>query len=267
MHFRAVFEPDPLPSIVISEIHYNPSEMIQGADELYEFIELVNIEERSIDLSGYRFSDGIYITFPTDTYIKPGECIILACDTKTYLNHGFQVFQFTDGRLSNSGETICLVNNLGECIDRVTYSDYFPWPLLPDGNGPSLELRDLKLDNSIYSSWKPSEIDGGTPGWSSLRTSVSNSPVPDEFIFSSSWPNPFSESVTFSFSLLTRRTIEISIFNLIDGKVCFQDKTTKNPGSYNFTWTPVSVNPGAYAITFTTEDYSYCTKLIYLGEN
>lgn len=42
------------------------------------------------------------------------------------------------------------------------------WPTEPAGNGPSLELIDPLLDNSVASSWRESGVDGGTPGASPL---------------------------------------------------------------------------------------------------
>ena len=48
-------------------------------------------------------------------------------------------------------------------IDTVTYADLDPWPVTPDGTGPSLELRDLAADNTLPASWGASLATGGTP--------------------------------------------------------------------------------------------------------
>jgi len=115
----AVFEPYNLPSIVISEIHYNPSADLQGDDDFYEFVELLSMEEGRVDISGYQFTKGIYFTFPQGSYMDPGEYIIVARTAATYGNKGFQVFQITSGRLDNAGEELCLTKNQGMIVDLV----------------------------------------------------------------------------------------------------------------------------------------------------
>ena len=68
------------------------------------------------------------------------------------------------GSLSNGGERIALLDGSGGLIDEVTYDDADPWPLTPDGSGPSLALIDPALDNSLATSWAASPADGGSPG-------------------------------------------------------------------------------------------------------
>ena len=43
------------------------------------------------------------------------------------------------------------------------YDNNLPWPPLADGHGPSLELTDTALDNSVPYSWAAS-TNFGTPG-------------------------------------------------------------------------------------------------------
>lgn len=159
----AVFEYTGPVNVVINEIHYNPSPL-QGDDEIYEFIELYNAGENTVDLSGYHFTEGITFTFPDGTIIQPGEYIVVACTSSTYQGRGYQVFQWSAGRLDNAGETITLADRYGNVIDTVTYGDAFPWPSEPDGNGPSLSLINPSSDNSQPENWKSSFIVGGTPG-------------------------------------------------------------------------------------------------------
>ena len=42
--------------------------------------------------------------------------------------------------------------------------DITPWPIEPDGTGPTLELKNLSLDNSSGENWSASLEVGGTPG-------------------------------------------------------------------------------------------------------
>jgi hypothetical protein len=62
--------------------------------------------------------------------------------------------QFTR-HLSNSSESLVLLDAFGNVIDEVCYYDVAPWPAA-DGNGYYLKLTDLYLDNSLPSSWTAS---------------------------------------------------------------------------------------------------------------
>ncbi len=162
----AVFEPEPPPAIVINEIHYNPADT-QGSDDLYEFIELVNADDHTIDLSGFAFGAGITYTFPDGASIAAGEIIVVAKAAGSYSAAlpGIQVFQWTSGSLDNGGEQLALLDADGNDIDRLTYDDVAPWPTAPDDNsGPSLSLLATNLDNTLAASWAPSTAANGTPG-------------------------------------------------------------------------------------------------------
>ena len=45
-----------------------------------------------------------------------------------------------DGRLSNSGEVVRLVDENLAIVTQVFWQTSDPWPVTPDGDGPSLEL-------------------------------------------------------------------------------------------------------------------------------
>ena len=69
-------------SIVINEIHYNPSSS-QGSDTEYEFIELYNAGGSSVDVADYYFS-GITYTFPSGTSIASGAFTVIARNSDNY---------------------------------------------------------------------------------------------------------------------------------------------------------------------------------------
>ena len=150
-------------SIVISEIYYNAAAS-QGRDKEYEFIELYNRGSASVDLSSYRFDDGIEMTLPEGTWLEPDQCLLLAKDASSYGDLATTVYQWDSGSLSNGGETIRLVDADGYWVDYVTYSDQQPWPTSADGDGASLELIDSELPNHIPANWAASSSVGGTPG-------------------------------------------------------------------------------------------------------
>jgi hypothetical protein len=74
-------------------------------------------------------------------------------------------FSYAGSSLSNSGEQVRLVNAGGTTIDDLTYDDADPWPVAPDGSGPSLEFddNDWSQDNALPLNWHASAAAYGTP--------------------------------------------------------------------------------------------------------
>ncbi|HBJ37281.1 MAG TPA: hypothetical protein DDZ51_21515 [Planctomycetaceae bacterium] len=162
----AVNEPAPLTpgSVIINEIHYNPGpDGVVDGDA--EFLELLNLTDQDINLSGASFV-GFTLIFAEGTILGAGEYAIvgpsIALAESTW--GVTPIAEFAAGGLSGSGELIRFLAADGvTVIDEVSYLDRGPWPTVPDGNGPSLELRDPGLDNSLAASWGAS-IGGPTPG-------------------------------------------------------------------------------------------------------
>jgi plastocyanin len=144
--------------IVINEISYNSPE--SGNDSL-EYIEIYNAGTGHVDLTGWHFTGGIEDTFPS-IHLNGGEFYVTAINANAMASvFGINVHQWSAGALNNSGETIRLVDAGGNLIDSVFYDDLDPWPLEPDGLGPSLELVDATLDNNDGANWQAS---GGATG-------------------------------------------------------------------------------------------------------
>jgi len=152
-----------LADIIITEIHYNPSPE-QGLDERYEFLELYNDGDMPVDLSGWQVDDGVVCSIPDGTVLEPGGHLVIAADADSYAHLDCQVLAWEEGKLSNGGETLRLVDEEGFWVDCVAYDDEGVWCDDADGNGPSLELVDASLPNHIAAHWQASQSSGGTPG-------------------------------------------------------------------------------------------------------
>ncbi len=155
--------------VVISELMYHAPD----GDPLYadvEFIELANTGATAVDLGGWRFTAGITLAtsdqaLPAGLTI-PGDSMIVGTNDPTLFQakYGFAAdFSYAGTSLSNGGEQVTLVDASAVTIDDVTYDDAAPWPIAPDGGGPSLELSDLTADNAIAANWHASSVDFGTP--------------------------------------------------------------------------------------------------------
>ncbi len=165
--FFSIIAPLPDPVIVINEIMYNPSNANPFMnDDYYEYLELFNNSGFDVYLDNCSFSAGIDFTFPVGTAIPDGGYLVVAKNADTIASYyGItNVIQWTSGNLGNSGEPVTLVDPEGGVLDDVSYLDVAPWPTTPDGFGPSLELLDPALDNSLAENWAASAAQFGTPG-------------------------------------------------------------------------------------------------------
>ncbi|MFT4546989.1 MAG: VCBS repeat-containing protein [Pseudoalteromonas tetraodonis] len=164
-----------LNSIVINEIMYHPA----SDNDSEEYIEITNIGENLVDLSGWKIFDGVDYTFPART-IPPSGFLVIAADVSAFeAIHGAigNVIGGWSGRLSNSGERVRLENIDGIEIDDVTYSDEgewaarerigstrgWDWNSAHDGGGQSLELIFTGLSNKQGQNWSTS-LGSPTPG-------------------------------------------------------------------------------------------------------
>ena len=152
-----------LADVIITEIHFNPSPD-QGLDEHYEFLELYNNGETPADLSGWQVDDGILCSISDGTILEPGGYLVIAADADSYAHLDCQVVAWEEGKLSNGGETLRVVDEEGFWVDCVAYNDEGVWCDEADGNGPSLELIDVNSPNHIAFNWQASQAVGGTPG-------------------------------------------------------------------------------------------------------
>ena len=153
-------------NLVISEIHYNPSDE-QGNDS--EFVELMNVSNQRISLNGVRFTRGISYTFEDQASLDPGSRILLVYDPSAFQNtYGTDpvVGGVYLSRLSNGGEGLTLSAADGSIIESIEYNDRSPWPLIADGVGYSLVRVSpgAVADGSLPQNWRSSVEPGGTPG-------------------------------------------------------------------------------------------------------
>ncbi len=166
---------DPLNvGLVINEIHYDS----EPKTEFVEFIELLNTNSTSLDLSGCSFTDGVTFTFPSNTILEATGYVIITENVDEFTAKfspppGVPVFQY-EGSLSNDGETIELTNATGALLDSVTYRAKFPWPISPNGEGDSMQLINATPDNDLGGAWR-GELP--TPGQANANFATNTPPL------------------------------------------------------------------------------------------
>jgi hypothetical protein len=176
----SVTAPASAATLAITELNYNPHDANPGLGELnvdaqeFEFVELRNIGNETIDLTGVAFSEvavngeqqGIQFTFGART-LAPGEHVLVVENLAAFQSRygtGLSVAGEYSGKLANGGETVTLKAASGAVIASFAFDDGNGWPTAADGNGKSLEVISVAGDYNSASNWRASNAMGGSPG-------------------------------------------------------------------------------------------------------
>lgn len=164
----ALFEPSEFfpGQVVINEINYKAAPWLNTLD----WVEFTNTGDATVALNDWIFkdeNDNNEFTFEPSTTIGSGEFLVLCQDPVAFGLHNPDVENIYgpfDFGFSSNGELLRLYDPTGDLIDFVEYGVSPPWPVSPNGLGPTLELMDPLLDNTIAQSWFARDEAGGTPG-------------------------------------------------------------------------------------------------------
>ena len=171
--------------VMISEIMHHPGHEENTPENIgEEYIELYNDGEEPVGLLGWRFTNGVNYTVTDDIILGVDQYYVIASDANAFLAKYPGVTNVVggwEGRLSNSGEEIELVDSAGVLVDIVRYADQGDWAIRElgpvdhehrgwmwadshDGDGDSLELINPDVSNEYGQNWAASTGSGGTPG-------------------------------------------------------------------------------------------------------
>lgn len=133
----------------------------------FEYVELQNTGTLAMDVGNLSF-EGIDFKFPPNTWLGPGEFMVLASGASpaefAIRYPAVQVAGWFGGSLRNEGERLALIDINGNTVCSVTYGRGNGWPIQAGGGGYSLELASLDLDPNSPASWRASRALGGSPG-------------------------------------------------------------------------------------------------------
>lgn len=166
---RGAFVVDP-PRLLLTEIMFRPptaAGSLPVADTL-EFLELLNAGPRAVNLTGFRFTNGVDFVFSPASVLAPGARVVvvrnLAAFRAAYPAVTNVAGEFV-GDLDDGIGRIHLVSNLDQTLFDVTYRD--DWQPLADGAGFSLVLRsEVPPPEDLVQAehWRISARVGGSPG-------------------------------------------------------------------------------------------------------
>jgi hypothetical protein len=156
-----------LHDVLINEIFADPTPRI-GLPEK-EFIELYNRSAKTLNIVGWKFTDGSKTAIFGTKNILPNSYLILCSnsDTSDFKPYGKVLGLSNFPSLNNSGDNLKLTNKTGNIIDQVNYSDEWYRDKTKKEGGYSLERIDPEFLCSDLGgqNWLASKSDtGGTPG-------------------------------------------------------------------------------------------------------
>ena len=164
----------------ITELMANPAPAAPGQtidSGAFEFVELKNTGDESLDISSVSFTQGIVFDFTDSpiTALSPGAHVLVVKDEQAFTErYGVEAAtriagQYL-GQLANNGERIAVEDFWNGMVLDFSYGDGRAWPLGADGAGHSLVPRDSALIQSSVSAlnypghWRRSTHIHGSPG-------------------------------------------------------------------------------------------------------
>ncbi len=171
-------EPATASNLVISEIQYHPAVTAAdfppgyNDDTFFEYVELMNIGTKRVDLMGLRFTDGLTWEFDETASVPrlllPGQRALVVGHAAAFMHRhgtGLPVAGVFTGQLDNGGELLTLQNGSGAVVRSFIYDDIAPWPVAADGSGPSMVLirPETNPAHGVATNWRAS-YGTGNPG-------------------------------------------------------------------------------------------------------
>ncbi|MGC6426108.1 MAG: lamin tail domain-containing protein [Akkermansiaceae bacterium] len=164
-------------SLRVTEVNYHPADPTPAEEaalpgvtaEDFEFVEFINTSITTLNLAGVQVTEGVAYTFPVNAALPSNTRIIIAKNPAAfairYPGYGGIAYGPYSGQLNNDGDTIRVVDAVGENILVFTYNDV--WYSETDGAGKSLVLNDETFPYDgldLAAAWIASEQTNGTPG-------------------------------------------------------------------------------------------------------
>jgi endonuclease/exonuclease/phosphatase family metal-dependent hydrolase len=251
--------------IVISEVMPNPASV---SDSYGEWFELYNSGDTTINLSNWLIKSGEneehIISGDVSPFIDPDQYLVFGKNDNISINGGLVIdYQYSNISFSNNNDELLIINQNGEIVDEVHYTN--DWPF---GSGIAMEIHDPESDNGISSNWFSSTLtygngDNGSPGTfhnGSLNTKQNT--IPNSFFLSSPFPNPFNPKITFKFSVPEKDRISIEIFDSNGRLVHTMIKEVFSPGEHIMSWNAFDQSSGVFFIKFKYQNQLSVKKVI-----
>ena len=242
--------------IIINEINYKSADTLNAGD----WVELLNIDTVSRNLSGWIFKDGNddhQFVIPGQTILDTAQYLILCQDIDLFSEiypEVENVLGSFDFGLSKNGENLRLYDTGDNLIVSVNYSNEAPWPENVSGTGRTLELLDPNGNLNDGGNWFAGCI-GGSPGgpFEECDTIGVN-----EFYTKNGYikvfPNPFGDNTTIEFKTEKGGEYNFKVFNSF-GNLVREEKSKYFENEINrIEFDRRNLNPGLYFFIISMEN-------------
>src|SRR5688500_5746283 len=179
--------------VTFSEVMYHSK--ARGDGRSMDFIEIYNGDAIFMDMTGWRIAGGIDYAFPAGFKLGAGQFVAVAADPDAIeTTHGVTGVLGPYARnLSDTEDTLTLLNQSGAVRAEFTYSSQPPWPASADGAGHSLVLSRPSYGEEDVRAWGPSQLIGGSPGFDDpIVATPGNGAVINEFLAVQVTGGPFT---------------------------------------------------------------------------
>ena len=210
-----------------------------------EYLEVYNPGTTGLDISDWSIpAVGLTQLIP-GTVVPPKSYLVWSNDDPKLVSAfggDFIAGGIFSGDLADTGEEVAILDG-ARVADSVTYATTSPWP---GPSGPSLELKDPALDNSLGANWAFStDARSGTAGTRNAVFVQPPSTTTTVFPFGSTWkwypwvtPNQYWKNLTFNDSSwrtgpgpLGFRSTQKTTINTATGRVSYYFRKTFDIGS------------------------------------
>jgi hypothetical protein len=253
--------------VVINEINYKSA----AEHDTEDWIEFYNASDSTIDLTGWQFKDNDdthIFPFPAGLHLLPDEYLVACRDTAAFREF-YPGIQNIVGDLgfgfSSDGELLRLYDNHGNLIDSLTFGVLPPWPTEPNGNGPTLALKNPFLDNGLAENWTASS-NYGTPGeindvYIRLDDAEPNQ-SPAKYVLLQNYPNPFNQRTIIKFTLPQAGQVKLQVFDA-SGRMVENLVNRKIPaGTHQIHFNANNLASGIYFYRLGSGNFSEAKKML-----
>ena len=250
--------------LVINEINYSSPPDASAGD----WLELTNAGSDTVWTGGWSIRNGAadHLHVLDNWALAPGEMLVVYADSAAFfsLHPGCPADgDAMDFGLAAEGERVRLYTPLGAMQDFVRYRSESPWPEAPDGQGPTLSLRDPSMDNALPESWEagpfmgsPGVSNDSLPGWAS-SPAMRLSPVR---------PNPAVSQAGVTVTLQQAGEVRLSVYDLA-GRLRLRSGREELPrGSTSLDIDTRGLEPGVYYVAVEHRGMSLSSGMVVLAE-
>lgn len=213
------------PDVQFCRIYMNPLNTTNP-----EYLALYNPSTKTVDLSNYSIVKGVNCIIPQGTLLASGDTLFITSDAGTWSSDR-KTIQWTDGKISNEGEAIELLNQYGIVADHINFSLAGGWPAEAFNTDTYLALNGSKADNHLAVNWKAISLISGLS-----NTTESESQAIQIY------PNPATDKLIINTKLVTN--MDIKLYSAV-GLLLMQSESGQNGIT---TFNVSGLNAGVYLV-------------------